>query len=140
MATSSKRFMIIAIFTDLLLVLLLAMLGGADNPLPYMTTESESLINFGEQVENTYDNTIIDEGSTVLDRQFGNPVGMGKQLLSLFTTGSRFQTTTEQINCPDCPDETTGGMFLLFFALYFAVIHILAVYEVFQIIWGKKTD
>lgn len=146
MATSSKRFMIILITTYILLGMVYGMVrDNTPSPNNMMSTYTLNLRGTGEEGEDTFGQNVIDESSGFVDKIFGNTIGFGGFIWRVFSGDFSkglvgYSNTDAYISCPDCPDETIGGILSLFIAFYFIVIHILTGVEIYYIIVNKKND
>ena len=136
MATSSKRFIIIMLLMDIILAMAIGFSAGNSDYNTQITSFSGGLENTSSTADSRF-NTINTDQSEQYIKDYGDRIGVFKSISSIFSTKLG---VPDELNCPGCPDAKSSGIMIGMLVFFFAIIHLLAIYEVVMIVVNKKQD
>lgn len=137
--TNSKRFIVLFLVTDIILMSLALFIGGTNtNYEQVMHNYTDGFDAWKANYMENVGNTPTDTGNQFLEKSFGDIKYAG---LSIFRIFSNEPEIVELQGCTqrEC-NNSTYGLVKWGFLLYWSIIHILGGLEIYFIIINKKTS
>ena len=124
------------ILMDLILAMAIGFSAGNSDYNTQITSFSGGLENTSSSADDRF-NTINTDESEQYIKEYGDRIGVFSSIASIFSTKLEIP---DNLDCPDCPDGASSGIMVGMLVFFFALIHLLAIYEIVMIVVNKKQD